>query len=289
MGLDGALRAKRDRFIGILNGLDTTVWDPANDDDLAAPYSRDDRAGKADCRADLLGRIGFDADDPGLVIGMIGRLDPQKGFDLLEAATPALLERGVRLVVQGSGHPSLADPVSVGSPTPGPIASRSSSGFDRVMARRIYAGRGLLRDAVALRALRPGQMIALRYGTPPIVHDVGGLADTGDRRDDASRSGDRLSRSELGHGRGTCSTRATRRCDCACAAAGRGRRLLDRAMGGRLRLGDGIGAALRRRVPASGVLRVAGRGSASRRATRAAPQSSRRGDCASASVTAGGS
>ena len=110
MGLDGLLRAKGDRFIGILNGLDTTLWDPATDADLAAPYSRSDRTGKAACRADLLRRVGFDADDPRAVIGMIGRLDPQKGFDLLSDAAPSLLEAGVRLVVQGSGDPTLADP-----------------------------------------------------------------------------------------------------------------------------------------------------------------------------------
>jgi starch synthase len=177
MGLDGALRAKRDRFIGILNGLDTAVWDPANDDDLAAPYSRDDRAGKAVCRADLLRRIGFDADDPGLVIGMIGRLDPQKGFDLLGAATPALLERGVRLVVQGSGHPSLADPFrGIAHARPDRVAFIER--FDRVMARRIYAGADCFAMPSRFEPCGQGQMIALRYGTPPIVHNVGGLADT---------------------------------------------------------------------------------------------------------------
>lgn len=177
MGLDGALRAKRDRFIGILNGLDNGVWDPANDADLAARYSRDDRAGKAVCRADLLGRIGFDADDPGLVIGMIGRLDPQKGFDLLEAATPALLERGVRLVVQGSGHPSLADPFrGIAHARPDRVAFIER--FDRVMARRIYAGADCFAMPSRFEPCGQGQMIALRYGTPPIVHRVGGLADT---------------------------------------------------------------------------------------------------------------
>jgi len=177
MGLDGALRAKRDRFIGILNGLDTAVWDPANDDDLAASYSRDDRGGKATCRADLLRKIGFDADDPGLVIGMIGRLDPQKGFDLLEAATPALLERGVRLVVQGSGHPSLADPFrGIAHARPDRVAFIER--FDRVMARRIYAGADCFAMPSRFEPCGQGQMIALRYGTPPIVHNVGGLADT---------------------------------------------------------------------------------------------------------------
>jgi starch synthase len=177
MGLDGALKAKGDRFIGILNGLDTAVWDPATDDDTAAPFSRDDRSGKSACRADLLRRIGFDADDPGLVVGMIGRLDPQKGFDLLEAATPALLERGVRLVVQGSGHPSLADPFrGIAHARPDRVAFIER--FDRVMARRIYAGADCFAMPSRFEPCGQGQMIALRYGTPPIVHRIGGLADT---------------------------------------------------------------------------------------------------------------
>jgi starch synthase len=177
MGLDGALRAKRNRFIGILNGLDTAVWDPAADADTAAPFSRADRSGKAACRADLLERLGFDAADPGAVIGMIGRLDPQKGFDLLEAATPALLQRGVRLVVQGSGHPSLADPFrGIARARPDRVAFIER--FDRVMARRIYAGADFFAMPSRFEPCGQGQMIALRYGTPPIVHRVGGLADT---------------------------------------------------------------------------------------------------------------
>ena len=177
MGLDGALRAKGDRFFGILNGLDTTVWDPATDPDAAAPYSAADRSGKAACRADLLGRIGFDADDDGPVIGMIGRLDPQKGFDLLEAATPTLLKRGVRLVVQGSGHPTLADPFrAIATARPDRVAFIER--FDRSMARRIYAGADFFAMPSRFEPCGQGQMISLRYGTPPIVHRVGGLADT---------------------------------------------------------------------------------------------------------------
>jgi starch synthase len=177
MGLDATLREMGDRFVGILNGLDTAVWDPSNDTVLAAPYAREDLNGKAACRTDLLHRIGFDPDDPGPVIGMIGRLDRQKGFDLLSDAAPTLLEHGIRLVVQGSGDPSQAAPFrALAAANAERIALIER--FDRAMARRIYAGADFFIMPSRFEPCGQGQMIALRYGTPPIVHRVGGLADT---------------------------------------------------------------------------------------------------------------
>jgi starch synthase len=177
MGLDATLRELGGRFIGILNGLDNAVWDPASDADLAAPYTRGDLAGKAACRADLLSRVGFDPDDPGPVIGMIGRLDPQKGFDLLSDAAPTLLGLGIRLIVQGSGDATLAGPfraLAAANPDRVSLTER----FDRALARRIYAGADLFAMPSRFEPCGQGQMIALRYGTPPIVHRIGGLADT---------------------------------------------------------------------------------------------------------------
>lgn len=177
MGLDATLRVMGDRFLGILNGLDNAVWDPSTDADLAAPYSRENRAGKAVCRADLLARVGFDPADPGPVIGMIGRLDPQKGFDLLSDAAPTLLELGIRLVVQGSGDPALAGPFrALAAANAQRIALIER--FDRAMARRIYAGADFFAMPSRFEPSGQGQMIALRYGSPPIVHRTGGLADT---------------------------------------------------------------------------------------------------------------
>jgi starch synthase len=176
-GLDDVLRAKGDRFVGILNGLDTTLWDPATDADLAATYSAADLRGKAACRADLLSRLGFDPDDEGAVLGMIGRLDPQKGFDLLASAAGRLLKAGARLVVQGSGDPHLAEAFEVlAAAQPDRVALIER--FDRAMARRIYAGADFFLMPSRFEPCGTGQMISLRYGTPPIVRRTGGLADS---------------------------------------------------------------------------------------------------------------
>jgi len=177
MGLEGVLRAKGDRFLGILNGLDSTVWNPATDADLAAPYSASDLRGKAADRRDLLERVGLDPEDRGPVLGMIGRLDPQKGFDLLAGAAPQLNARGARLVVLGTGHPEqVAGLRRLAAAQPDRVALLES--FDRAMARRIYAGIDLFVMPSRFEPCGQGQMIALRYGSPPIVRRTGGLRDT---------------------------------------------------------------------------------------------------------------
>jgi starch synthase len=176
-GLDDALSAKGNRFVGILNGLDTTVWNPATDRDLAARYSAEDLDGKAACRSDLLERLGFDPADEGAVLGMIGRLDPQKGFDLLASAAPRLLGSGARIIVQGSGDPRLAEAFRVlAANHPDRVALIER--FDRAMARRIYAGADFFLMPSRFEPCGTGQMISLRYGTPPIVRRTGGLADS---------------------------------------------------------------------------------------------------------------
>jgi starch synthase len=177
-GLADALAAKGDRFVGILNGLDTAVWDPATDADLAASYSAADLGGKAACRADLLTRLGFDPDDEAsAVLGMIGRLDPQKGFDLVHDAAPRLLAAGARIVVQGSGDARLAAGLrAMAAAHPARVALIER--FDRAMARRIYAGADVFLMPSRFEPCGTGQMISLRYGTPPIVRRTGGLADS---------------------------------------------------------------------------------------------------------------
>ncbi|HEY4227081.1 MAG TPA: glycogen/starch synthase [Candidatus Limnocylindrales bacterium] len=179
MGLDGVLRARGDRFFGILNGLDTDLWDPATDASLAAPYSRADRSGKARCRGALLDSLGLDGTDPAPVLAMIGRLDRQKGFDVLAGAAPALLRRGLRLAVLGTGsHEELAPLRAVAASSKGRGLIALVERFDRDLARQMYAGADGFVMPSRFEPCGTGQMIALRYGTPPIVRATGGLRDT---------------------------------------------------------------------------------------------------------------
>jgi starch synthase len=177
VGLDRALSLLGHRFGGILNGLDMGVWNPATDAALPERYSRVDTTGKAVCREALLSELGFDPDDAGPVLGMIGRLDPQKGFDLLARAAPDLVAGGARLVVLGSGDPGLIRALrALAEKAPASVAVVDA--FDRNLARRIYAGADLFLMPSRFEPCGQGQMISMRYGTPPIVHRTGGLVDT---------------------------------------------------------------------------------------------------------------
>ena len=177
LGLERVLARRGHRLGGILNGLDMAVWDPATDAALPANYSRGKLDGKAECRRVLLAELGFDPDDPSPVLGMIGRLDPQKGFDLLTGAAPALVAAGARLVALGMGDPKIVrDLHQLAVKHPKSVAVIEA--FDRGLARRIYAGVDLYVMPSRFEPCGQGQMIALRYGTPVIVHRTGGLADT---------------------------------------------------------------------------------------------------------------
>lgn len=174
-GLDDALRARGDRYLGILNGIDTGLWDPGTDLTLAGTYGPSDLAGKAATRSELMARHGLDADGP--LLGVIGRLDPQKGFDLVTAAAPALIDLGARLIVLGTGHERLiAGLIELSRRHPDRIAVLDR--FDRDEARRIYAGADLFLMPSRFEPCGQGQLISMRYGTPPVVRRSGGLADT---------------------------------------------------------------------------------------------------------------
>lgn len=176
-GLDGLLRQRGSRVRGIVNGIDTAIFDPETDPHLAAPYSAADQAGKAACKSALQRELAL-ADDPAAcLLGVVGRLVEQKGIDLLTAVAPDLLEGGAQLVVLGAGDPDyeerwrrLADRY--------PHRLSLTLGFDAVRAQRIYAGADLFLMPSRFEPCGLGQLIALRYGTLPVVRAVGGLADT---------------------------------------------------------------------------------------------------------------
>jgi starch synthase len=174
-GLDDALRARGDHYGGIINGIDTDLWNPATDPALVAPYDGTDLAPKQLTRRDLMERNGLDPEGP--LLGLIGRLDPQKGFDLVTEAAPALVAMGARLIVLGTGHPQLvAGLLKLAAQHPHRIAVLER--FDRDEARRIYAGADLFLMPSRFEPCGQGQLIAMRYATPPVVRASGGLADT---------------------------------------------------------------------------------------------------------------
>jgi starch synthase len=174
-GLDDVLRARANRYTGILNGIDTALWDPATDAALPAPYSVRDLAGKHDCRIDLCARHGLDAEGP--LFGVIGRLDPQKGFDLVADAASELLADGARLIALGTGDDRLIGGLRrIARDRPDRVVVLER--FDRDEARRIYAGSDLFLMPSRFEPSGQGQMIAMRYGTIPVVRRTGGLADT---------------------------------------------------------------------------------------------------------------
>ena len=176
-GLDDVLRhgAATGRYMGIINGLDNELWNPATDADLPARYSASDMVGKQVCKVALAAELGLDPDGP--ILAMVSRLDPQKGFDLLAAAAPGILDLGARICVLGTGDKRLVGELQLlARANPGRLAVVDR--FDRTLARRMYAGADSFLMPSRFEPCGQSQMIAMRYGTPPIVRFTGGLVDT---------------------------------------------------------------------------------------------------------------
>ena len=177
-GLDGLLRARAQSVFGILNGIDTEEWNPATDPLIPAHYSANDLAGKAACRTALLAEAGL-SDDPKVpVVGIVSRLSAQKGFELALEVLPPLLAGGrVRLVGLGSGSSVLAQGFT-NLARRFPRAASFHVGFSNERAHRIEAGADLFLMPSRFEPCGLNQMYSQRYGTPPVVHRTGGLADT---------------------------------------------------------------------------------------------------------------
>ena len=176
--LDGLLRAKRDRVAGILNGIDRDAFNPATDAHLAATFDADDPTGKAVCKAALQAEFGLPVAPDRPVLGIVSRLVEQKGLDLLDQVIPWLLQRtDAQLVLLGSGNALLQFAMQQHARAhPHRIAVRI--GFDAALAQRIYAGSDAFLMPSRFEPCGLGQMIALRYGSVPIVRATGGLNDT---------------------------------------------------------------------------------------------------------------
>jgi starch synthase len=177
MGLDGLLRGRADALSGILNGLDTSLWDPSADPLLPAPFSAADLAPRAAAKAALRSAFGLAADPEAPLFAFIGRLAWQKGVDLLLDALPALLGAGGQLALLGSGEPALQQAcLDAAAANPGRVGARIA--FREDLAHLLYAGADCVIVPSRFEPCGLTQLCALRYGAPPLVARAGGLADT---------------------------------------------------------------------------------------------------------------
>ena len=175
--LDGFLRWEVKRLVGITNGIDVSAWDPETDPTLPAHYSRDDLAGKAACRVAMLRELELPVEAGEPVMAVIARMTDQKGLDLVADIAPDLHRIGARLVLLGSGEPHLEDRFRwLGDVFRDHVAVRI--GFDGALSHRIYAGSDIFVMPSRFEPCGLGQLYAMRYGTIPVVHAVGGLRDT---------------------------------------------------------------------------------------------------------------
>ena len=175
--LDGLLRARRNHLSGILNGIDVREYDPANDPLIPANYSAGDLSGKAACKKALQEELGLEVRPEVPVIAMIGRLNSQKGLDLVDYVIADIMREDLQLVCLGMGESRYVNLFSWAEQNyPGRVSA--SFVMDHGLAHRIYAGADIFLMPSAFEPCGLSQMIALRYGTVPVVRETGGLRDT---------------------------------------------------------------------------------------------------------------
>ncbi|MBT3070469.1 glycogen synthase GlgA [Rhodomicrobium sp. Az07] len=177
MGLDGLLRERAARLSGILNGIDTGVWDPATDPRIVATYSAETFDTRAKNKTALQDIFGLASEPGALVVGVVSRLSWQKGLDLLADALPVLLDEGMQLALLGAGDADLeARFRAAADANPGRVGVKL--GYDEAVAHRIQAGSDALALPSRFEPCGLTQLCGLRYGAVPLVARVGGLADT---------------------------------------------------------------------------------------------------------------
>lgn len=176
-GLDGVLRERSYALQGILNGIDVAGFDPATDKRIAANYTIDDRSGKAVCKAKLQEELGLEVRDDRPLMVMVTRLTRQKGMDLVMYALDRILSGGVQVAVLGTGDRDYEDGLRYFQDKyPGTMAARIE--FDPALSQRMYAAADMLLMPSKFEPCGLSQIIAMRYGTLPIVRETGGLKDT---------------------------------------------------------------------------------------------------------------
>jgi starch synthase len=176
-GLDGVLRERSSAVSGILNGIDYNKWNPGTDCVIAANYSRVDMRGKADCRRDLLRHLGLFEDSTRPIVGMVSRLSSQKGFDLVAQAMESMLEMGFLFVLLGTGDKRYEHLFQeFARRFPEAVVAKLGV-FNDDLAHHIYAGSDFFLMPSRYEPCGLGQMIALAYGTIPVVRATGGLMD----------------------------------------------------------------------------------------------------------------
>ncbi|MCD6360418.1 MAG: glycogen synthase [Armatimonadetes bacterium] len=176
-GLDELLRARAADLFGIRNGIDGELWNPATDRALPVNYSADDLSGKARCKAGLQEEVGLPVADDIPLVGCVTRMAWQKGLDILSEVIPEAVNWPMQFVVLGEGEPAIEKryrQLSVAHPQSVAVIV----GFDEGLARRIYAGADMFVMPSRYEPCGLGQMIAMAYGTVPVVSWTGGLADT---------------------------------------------------------------------------------------------------------------
>ena len=177
MGFDGLLRARADVLSGILNGIDTTVWNPGADALIAAQYDRTTLAKRFVNKAALQGRMGLSQNPAAPLFGVVSRLTWQKGMDLLLACVPALLALGAQLALVGAGEPEVEAAFRAAAAV-APDQVGCVIGYDEALAHAVQAGADALLVPSRFEPCGLTQLCALRYGAVPVVARVGGLADT---------------------------------------------------------------------------------------------------------------
>lgn len=176
-GLDGVLRERSYALQGILNGIDVAGFDPATDKRIAANYTVEDRSGKAVCKAKLQEELGLEVRDDRPLMVMVTRLTRQKGMDLVMYALDRILSGGVQVAVLGTGDRDYEDGLrNFQDKYPGTMAARIE--FDPALSQRMYAAADMFLMPSKFEPCGLSQIIAMRYGTLPIVRETGGLKDT---------------------------------------------------------------------------------------------------------------